>query len=100
MTASHALSTPVPRPKALTDMRFRGIRWRVPALTVLVFSAVIAAPSSRAQIARVFSANATNNAATAGAPATQFSRAWIGPWAAAGQVRFEAMAVDGQGNII
>jgi hypothetical protein len=81
-------------------MRFRGVRWRIPALTVLVFSAVIAAPSSRAQIARIFTANATTNAATAGAPATQFSRAWIGPWASAGKVVFEAMAVDSQGDII
>src|SRR5260221_5032500 len=81
-------------------MRFRWIRWRIPALTVLVFFAVIAAPSSRAQIARILKTSATTNAATAGAPATQFSRAWIGPWASAGQVRFEAMAVDGQGNII
>jgi len=81
-------------------MRFRRVRWRVPTLTVLVFSAVISAPSSRAQIARIFTTNATTNVATPGAPATQFSQAWIGPWASAGQVRFEAMAVDGQGNII
>jgi hypothetical protein len=81
-------------------MRFRGIRRRISTLTVLVVSAVISAPSSRAQIARIFTRNATTNAATAGAPATQFSKAWIGPWASAGQVRFEAMSADGQGNII
>ena len=84
----------------MTDTRSRGVRWRIPSLTVLLFSAVISVPSGRAQIARIFTTNATTNAATAGAPATQFSRAWIGPWASAGQVRFEAMAVDGQGNII
>ena len=81
-------------------MRSRGVRWRIPALTVLVFSAVISVPSSRAQIARIFAANGTTNAATPGVPATQFSRALIGPWAGAGQIRYEAIAVDGQDNII
>jgi hypothetical protein len=81
---------------------FSRVRRRIAVLTVLVFSAVISVPSSRAQIGRVFQGTAIGTAATAtsGAPATQFSKAFVGPWAAGGKVRFEAMAVDGQGNII
>ncbi len=82
-------------------MRSRA-RWRIAALIVLVFSALILVPSSRAQLARISKGTATPTAsmATAGAPATQFSEAFVGPWANAGQIRYEAMAVDGQGNIV
>jgi len=78
-------------------MRSR-VRRRIAALTVLVFSAVISVPSSRAQIPKIL--KGTTTAATAGVPATQFSQAFIGPRLGAGQSRYEAMAVDGQDNII
>ena len=65
-------------------------RWIIAALIVLIFSAVVWVPLSRAQVAGV----------TAGDPACQFSQAFTGPWSSAGQIRYEAMALDGQGNIV
>ncbi len=76
--------------------------WRVAALTILVFTTLVLVPASRAQHGRVSkgAASLSASSATASAPATQFAEAFIGPWANAGQIRYEAMAFDGQGNII
>ena len=69
------------------------IRQGVAVLTVLILQTAISVPSSKAQ-------DTISQSPLSPAPACQFSEADIGPWSNAGQIRYEAMATDGQGNII
>ena len=82
-------------------MRSRA-RWRLAALTIPILSALVAVPSSRAQHGRLSKIAAGPAASTTveSAPPTRFADAFIGPWANAGQIRYSAMAIDGQGNIV
>jgi hypothetical protein len=70
------------------------VRRSIAALTVFVFSAVILVPLGRGR------ALGAPTLTTATGATCLFSNQFVGPWSNAGQVRSEAMAVDGQGNII
>ena len=81
------------------------VPWRIAALTVLVFAAVVSVATSRGQVAWNSKGTANPTAskilsATATAATTQFSKAFTGPWANAGQIRYSTMAVDSQDNMI
>ena len=84
------------------------VRWRIAALTVLVFAALVSVATSRGQVTWSSKGTAnptasTNHAAeilSTTAATTQFSKAFIGPWANGGQIRTSALAVDSQGNMI
>jgi hypothetical protein len=72
-----------------------GYRWSVAILIVLVFPAVVSVLPSSAQGAMI-----STVPSSPAAPISLFSEAFVGPWSNAGQIKYESMAVDGQGNII